>query len=149
MNRSNPLPIHKFPNLIDEVAKLKELEAKATPDGWIKATQPEYDADYETADRLVGGPTGRDEYDREVGIFSNKGEWPSVCVPEMEIDADFIADMRNAAPDLLAVLDGFQAGDADILYWMLTGVGDEPNQDDIVGLLSRYHGMAQAMEATR
>lgn len=32
IDRSNPLPIHQFPSLIDEVARLIELEAARNPD---------------------------------------------------------------------------------------------------------------------
>jgi hypothetical protein len=34
IDRSKPLPIHEFPNLIDEVARLKELENAARADVW-------------------------------------------------------------------------------------------------------------------
>lgn len=63
MNRSNPLPIHQFPNLINEVARLKELASNDAP-----------------------------------GAFSR-----------------YMCEELHAAPALLAVLSGFQEGDADLL----------------------------------
>lgn len=57
--------------------------------------------------------------------------------------------LLDAVPMLLDVLGEVRAGDAGILYWMLTGVGDEPTQDEIADLLSRYQAMAAKSEAKR
>ena len=79
-------------NMIEKVEELKKLEAKATPVGWVKSTKAEYEED---------GPTGHDEYNLDEGIVRADGDgWGQiVCRPDLERDADFIADMRNAAPD--------------------------------------------------
>jgi hypothetical protein len=141
-------------NLISEVARLKELEAKATPVGWIKATQPEYDADYETADRLVGGLTGRDEYDRDEGIVraDDDGWGQIVCRPDLERDADFIANMRNAAPTLLDALGEIRVGDRQLLAYALDEMEEihhDPSWDAVKDVLQRYCRIAATMEGRK
>lgn len=146
-------------SLIEDVARLKGLEKKATPRMWIKAEQLEYDAEYDTADHLVGGPTGRTEYDRDTGVFTTHNADPDeiyddsiICRPDVEDDADLIAELRNAAPDLLGVMGAFQEGDAAILSEMLQGHIDfeEEFPDENPGwtdLLSRLTNAACKMEA--
>ena len=132
-------------NLIDEVANLKELEAKATPIGWIKSIKAEYEED---------GPTGHDEYNIDEGIVRADGDgWGQiVCRPDLERDADFIADTRNAAPKLLDVLGEIRAGDERLLQRMITIFGQSAWQDEYkaeVDCLRRYRDMAKKMEANR
>jgi hypothetical protein len=110
IDRSKPLPIHEFPSLISEVARLKALAG------------------------------------RRQAIIDRQRELPNHTLLErLEIERELL----NAAPALLGALGMIRAGDADILYWMLTGVGDDPSQDDIAGLLSRYHDIARKMEENR
>ena len=109
MNRSKLLPIHQFPNLIDEVARLKELASNDAP-----------------------------------GAF-----------------ARYMCEELHASPDMLAVLSGFQEGDAyaldQIRLWLddqrLTstdpGECDYETITNSLKILQRYIGMAQAMEAAR
>jgi hypothetical protein len=72
-----------------------------TPGPWYVAMRPEYDVDYITADRIVGGPTGHDEYDSELGVYAVIDDEPETLArPWKEADARLIA----AAPDLLQAL---------------------------------------------
>jgi len=74
------------------------MSKQHTPGPWHVATKPEYDGEYITADRAVGGPTGHDEYDSELGVYAViDGEPESLARPWLEADARLIA----AAPDLL------------------------------------------------
>jgi len=140
--------------LIEDVAGLKELEKKATPGEWIKAEQLEYDADYETADHLVGGPTGRTEYDRDIGVFTTYNADPDeiyddaiICRPDMEDDADFIAKLRNAAPALLDVLGAFRKGDADSIDTVIGALSFNPQWAPHIAVLQRMYEAAAKMEA--
>lgn len=101
IDRSNPLPIHQFPRLIDEVARLKELASE------MAAT------DYK----------------------SSNPEW------------HYEVDVLNAAPKLLAILDGFREGDAADIDWIIKNYGF--TLSDHLGMLHRYRDMAQAMEEHR
>lgn len=79
-----------------------------TPTPWHVGMRPEYDADYITADRMVGGPTGRDEYDRDAGVFAVDDNLENdpvyvICQPYDEADARFIVRACNAHDDLLAL----------------------------------------------
>lgn len=141
--------------LIEDVAWLKELEKKATPGRWIKAERLEYDADYETADHLVGGPTGRTEYDRDTGIFTTYNADPDeiyddsiICRPDVEDDADFIAEFRNAAPALLDVLGAFQEGDANEIAYAIDVLRADPKYTGDPRVLRRLAVAAREMEAT-
>jgi hypothetical protein len=101
-------------NLIDEVAKLKELEAQV---------------DLEKSD-----------------VF--------------DIDLGYISKLVNVAPELLAVLSGFRAGDRQILDLFVTfmehfkpdghlndsGPGANITNAEAAACLRRYRDMAQAME---
>lgn len=93
-----------------DMQKARAVCEKATPGPWMKAIKPEYDVDYETANHLVGGPTGRDIYDRDIGIFSTAVEgWNSVCSPQLEADADFITYVRALVPALLDRIEELEA----------------------------------------
>lgn len=110
------------------VEKLKELEKKATPGKW-------------------GHDQGNGWNTRDLITCADGAIlWGKI---ENDLDGDLIADLRNAAPLLLDIAEQIRPGDAEILYWMLTGIGDEPDQDDIAGLLSRYHTMAERMHESR
>lgn len=118
MNRSNPLPIHKFPNLIDKVRELKESAAHV---------------------------------DLDKSVF--------------DIDLGYISKLVNAAPEMLAVLDGLgeiRAGDAEIISLFVefmekhkpdghlndTGPGAKITNAEAADCLRRYRDMARRMEAT-
>jgi len=80
-----------------------------TPGPWLLMTRPEYDGERLGDGSVVGGPTGRDEYDPDLGVCALEDlraaaeqdvEPYSTCKPELAADAYLIA----AAPDLLACL---------------------------------------------
>jgi hypothetical protein len=138
----------------DEVARLKELEQKATPGKWYKGEMDEGDCD-EINGRMQGWETGVMVYDRELGIFHPTNEIDNlvtVCSPDQESDADLIANLRNAAPWLLEAAACFQPGDAELLHWMRTAEGDvcdgtlEEVHDAIESLLTRMEKAAEIME---
>lgn len=120
MNRSNPLPIHQFPNLINEVARLKELAIRA-----------------KKVERI----------NEEKNIRS--------------VDTEYAVKSYLASFDMLAVLSGFQKGDArrfdSFFRDCMCPDSEHPpeccmcseNTNEFCDLLRRYRGMAQAMEATR
>lgn len=74
-----------------------------------------------------------------------------------------LRELLLAAPELLAVLSGFQAGDRQILDLFVafmehfkpdghlndTGPGADITNEEAAACLRRYRDMAQAMEATR
>ena len=127
----------------DEVARLKELEKKATPVKWYKAEEDEGDCD-EINGSIQGWETGIMVYNRELGVFHptkeklrvSESEYEevdnllTVCSPEQESDANLIAELRNAAPWLLEVAGCFQRGDADEIAYAR----------DVLASDSRYTG---------
>jgi hypothetical protein len=120
-------------NLIDRIAKLRELEAAALPAPWKHAIVG--DCDHKRILVAIGDARGYTAKD----------------VPDP--DACLICDLRNAAPKLLAALD-FRAGDAEILAdWLYQieeeygGDGTDPADQPITKVLRRYQAMAEHMEA--
>jgi hypothetical protein len=99
-------------NLIDEVARLKEL-------------------------------TGRRQ---AILVRQHDTRTPNYALIER---LDIERDLLNAISALLDALGEVRAGDADILYWMLTGIGDDPTQEEINDVLHRYRDIARKMEANR
>jgi hypothetical protein len=95
-----------------DMQKAKEICEKATQGPWYKSTEEEYDADYEAADHLVGGPTGREVYDRDLGVFHVDGDddfCVSICSPQEEADADFIVASRELLPAAIARIEELEA----------------------------------------
>lgn len=131
-------------DLIDEVARLKELEANANTGRWHIHTRPGWH-ESPTGKRCVHGMGKiiiRDPCLDHVAVVGNHGL--------AKQDADLICELRNAAPKLLAVLSGFQAGDAHTIseiLALLEEIADISEGDR--ELLTRYRDMAQAMERTR
>ncbi len=118
-------------NLIDEVARLKELASKATQ-GKIGISR----IIYEDGNHLLQLHRPEDRVGKT--NFGAKHE-----------DAKLLEGLRNAAPDLLAVLSGFQVGDVDEIDYAIDIVSQYQNDDDTVACLRRYRDMAQAMEEHR
>jgi len=98
-----------------ELAAIEERCKAAAPGPWEVARKPEYDGDWITADRCVGGATGEMVYDRDGGVYRIEdlpeealaaGYEPIVTIaqPYMEGDADFIAAARTDIPRLIAAL---------------------------------------------
>jgi hypothetical protein len=120
-------------NLIEEIAKLKELEAEATPTDWAQGH-------VEFGCIAANGGRGNVIIRR-----TNGGSIP------LQNDTDLICGLRNAAPKLLDALD-FRAGDARILSEVLSFIESEATEsdwEDAIEVLHRYRGMAAAMEGTK
>jgi hypothetical protein len=94
---------------VEDVARLKELEAKATPGPWSW-----YAEDHSMC---WLGQTGNDQENFVLGSTACKScaERHERCMQPQEKDSRLISDLRNAAPWMLAVAGQFQAGDATIL----------------------------------
>jgi hypothetical protein len=144
----------------DEVARLKELEKKATPVKWYKAEDDEGDCD-EINGSIQGWETGVMVYDRELGIFHptkeklrvSESEYEevdnllTVCSPEQESDANLIAELRNASHWLLEVAGCFQKGDAHELEYLLldtAGRHDNHQLSEMVAVGSRFDSSAES-----
>ena len=126
-------------NLIAEVSRLKELEAKATGIYWDS----------------IGESISTSEM---IDIDGKEDRF--IDIPYNENDAEFIAAMRNAAPALLDILGEIREGDADILQLFVefmekhvpdghlsdTGRGAEITNAKATDCLRRYQAMAARME---
>jgi hypothetical protein len=78
---------------------------RTTPRPWYVGMRPEYDGEYITADRIVGGPTGHDEYDRENGVWALEGDEPCVVAqPDDQANAELIVRAVNNHDELVAAL---------------------------------------------
>ena len=114
-------------NLIATCERLRELEQKATPGDW----------------RLLG------KIDFQIVADSDDFY---INFEDSDInDPQFITDMRNAAPDMLAVLGGFQPGDAGTLVqieYILMDM-DCGHLVEEIECVRRLHEMARQMEADR
>lgn len=84
-----------------------------TPGPWLVAMRPEFDGDYVTADHCVGGPTGRDLYEQELGVYvmqtnryavEGNPDGEEVTEPYIIAQPDHVEDafLIAACPDLLA-----------------------------------------------
>lgn len=106
--------------LIEDVARLKELEAHIEPKPWV------HDGD---------------------DIIVIDSEWQQIVeIPNGEEDAFFIAELRNAAPAMLDVLGEVQSGDSDALAHAIGWIGSTNAHFRIVDCLRRYHAIAKRME---
>ena len=110
-------------NRFEELARLKELEVKATPGKWfVEDCKYQWDLYAENHD-LEGtfppdGPKGLKEIFETAHpwklISANKnGYWPEGA------DSDIIPALRNAAPWLLKIAEAFQPGDAQRLALLI------------------------------
>lgn len=131
IDRSKPLPFHEFPTLIDKVAQLRELEAKATSGPW----------------ELVGK--------NEFMIIAHPDD--PFYIDFMDSDKDdpeFITESRNAMPAMLDILSEIRPGDADALAIAISSLEQmitiytrwEPTCSEGIGVLRRYQAMARKME---
>jgi len=131
-------------SLIEVVAKLRELEANATPAPWMA-----------TEDACRAG---------EFIVVSNPDHWiftyPEDCSGVEAPDAKLISALRNAAPALLGILSEIRPGDADILQLFVefmenhrpdghlndTGKGAKITNAKATDCLRRYQAMAASVE---
>jgi hypothetical protein len=123
IDRSIPLPIHEpAKTMIDRVAELKKLEAKATPCKWDRTEIDEIITDH------------RPNY---IDSETYRANGALVC------------GLRNAAPAMLDVLKEIRAGDAEKLQVMADWFKQMPLLDEqwVRELLNRYQAMAAKMVA--
>jgi hypothetical protein len=113
-------------SLIDEVARLKDLGAKATPGECIAIEDDDRSGDFL--------------------LIQNKEHWAWKDGSNSP-DAKYIAALRNAAPKLLDVLGDFRAGDAAEIDWIIKNYGCTLR--DHIDVLHRYRDIARKMEATK
>lgn len=120
-------------SLITDIAKLQELEQKATPGKWQW-----YNTHY------PGGPA----------IIPESGEAIAELYQKTRPDEDgmFIAALRNLAPAMLSVLECFQRGDAETLQTLLDylesniGTGDPEYDAFEASCIKRLQKAASLME---
>jgi len=137
-------------NLIDQVGRLKELDAEATIAPW---ETEESDEGHEI--RMGEAIESRGQYQSHHIIEYNHGcessDDSSVAEEEQYLEAQanayLISELRNVAPTMLEVLGGFQVGDAHALT-EITALLEEvanisPGDRD---LLHRMRAMAAKME---
>ena len=153
IDRSDPLPIHQFPSLIAKVAELQKLEAKATPGTWtvenaigyehiwrfIKCDPPKGRPD----DTYIAGTLGRRKDNRVVALSG------LTVIEEAENDANLIAALRNAAPDMLDVLSLVRAGDAERLEYAVRYLETTNCPAQCIEAVSRMLELARLMEETK
>ncbi|MFA5379633.1 MAG: hypothetical protein WC455_27995 [Dehalococcoidia bacterium] len=108
-------------NLIEQVARLKEMEAGATPAPWRLLGIIDYQIVADSDEFYINFDHGSDKND-----------------PEM------ITEMRNAAPNLLEVLGGFRPGDSEVLTGLL--LANAPYGNPAREVLRRMRAMASKME---
>jgi len=112
-------------NRFEELARLKELEAKANGDQWDSIGES-----ISTSDMVdIDG-----EGDRYIEI------------PYDEHDAEFIAAVRNAAPWLLCVAEAFRPGDVMLLAGMAATVSAWSVYGPEYACLKRLQVAAEEME---
>jgi hypothetical protein len=131
-------------DLIDVVAQLKELEARALPGPWLaektietNATGMRSEARYFSAMR-IGTDAERAWHDRV--FMADIGEWA---------DLNLVIQLRNASPALLEVLGAFQPGDAQRLarFEDEGEYGDPVLQPEDIEMFGRLLAAARKMES--
>ena len=136
----------------EELARLKELEVKATPGKWfVEDCKYQWDLYAENHD-LEGtfppdGPKGLKEIFETAHpwklISANKnGYWPEGA------DSDIIPALRNAAPWLLQIAEAFQPGTRDVLSTaIILMVASGASEDSImIDCLKRLQAAAGELE---
>jgi hypothetical protein len=100
------------------IAKQREIIQAATDEKWFVAKNPEIEMDWEYGDRPVGGYTGRDIYDRDIGVYCRMAidvddrtevEYETIAAPWNEADAECIAEAHNNYPAALDEIEQLQA----------------------------------------
>jgi hypothetical protein len=114
-------------SMIDKVAELKKLETEATPGECIVIEDDDRSGDFL--------------------IIQSKEHW-AWGDGSNSPDAQYIAALRNAAPDMLSILSEIRAGDAEKLQVMADWFKQMPLLDEqwVRELLNRYQAMASQME---
>lgn len=148
-------------SLIEECKKLQELEQQATKPPWYIAECEDGDCD-EINGRMQSCGTGVSVYDREMGIFhpekvkircgpeefEDDYSMESICSPDKEANAKFIAESRNLILAMLEVLGCHEEYDSAVLKTIksiLIGTGVQ-NGSPMMNVLDRHIRAAALME---
>jgi len=134
-------------NLIDQVGRLKELDAEATIAPW---ETEESDEGHEI--RMGEAIESRGQYQTHHIIEYNHGcessDDSSVAEEEQYLEAQanayLISELRNVAPAMLEVLGGFRPGDSEVLTGLL--LANAPYGNPAREVLRRMRAMAAKME---
>jgi hypothetical protein len=148
-------------SLITDIEKLRGLEQQATCAPWYKAERDEGDCD-EINGRIQSWDTSVLVYDHEMGVFhpekvkirygpeefEDDYDMESICAPDKERNAEFIAVSRNLAPAMLDILGMIREGDAEDLSCVAEffKADCELEGDRIAAVIRRYEKMAALME---
>lgn len=155
-------------SLIEECEKLRKLEQQATCAPWYIAECEDGDCD-EINGRMQSCGTGVSVYDREMGIFhpekvkircgpeefEDDYSMESICSPDKEANAKFIAESRNLILAMLEILGCFQEGDASGIKLLIAWLDEmQKNSDfsispDHMQRLRRLQKAATLMEQER
>jgi hypothetical protein len=120
------------------IAAQREIIQGATDGNWRVGMKPEVDGEQDYPGHWVGGYTGRDEYDRDMGVYvlaafddgnMTAYEPEVICTPWDESDARLIAEAHNNYP---AALDEIERLTAELT--------------DARELLAEQEGLARAAE---
>jgi hypothetical protein len=114
-------------NMIDRVAELKEMEAKAEPD-------------WKVANVVANGIPF-------TAIYRNSISEIALFPRGNESDARLAHALRNAAPAMLDILGETRPGDSDSLLYIIENIlGDDIEDEISKDVLRRYQAMARKME---
>jgi hypothetical protein len=100
------------------IANQREVIGAATDGKWLVGKEPEVEGDEDYPGHMSGGYTGRDVYDRDLGVyviaaFDHDGETDyepeTICQPWHETDAELIAAACNNYPAALDEIEQLRA----------------------------------------
>jgi hypothetical protein len=100
------------------IAAQREIIQSATDGNWRVGMKPEVDGEQDYPGHWVGGYTGRDEYDRDMGVYvlaafddgnMTAYEPEVICTPWDESDARLIVEARNNYPAALDEIERLRA----------------------------------------
>jgi antitoxin component HigA of HigAB toxin-antitoxin module len=100
------------------IAAQREIIQSATDGNWRVGMKPEVDGEQDYPGHWVGGYTGRDEYDRDMGVYvlaafddgnMTAYEPEAICTPWDESDARLIAEAHNNYPAALDEIERLRA----------------------------------------
>jgi hypothetical protein len=100
------------------IAAQREIIQSATDGNWRVGMKPEVDGEQDYPGHWVGGYTGRDEYDRDMGVYvlaafddgnMTAYEPEVICTPWDESDARLIAEAHNNYPAALDEIERLRA----------------------------------------
>lgn len=100
------------------IERQREIIKAATDGKWLVGRTPEVDAEQDYAGHYVGGFTGADVYDRDMGVYAmffcdrddeTQIDPETICAPWSEADAEHIAEAHNHYPAALDEIERLRA----------------------------------------